>query len=142
MATRWTEAEVAAAQRKARPDPLAEILAPLKMSRRDAPVKAKGGLVARKMNKLEAEYAGMLKAASDVVWSAYEGITLRLGNDCRYTPDFALMRRDGSMELHETKGFMRDDALVKIKVAAAQYPFKFVLVRREKGNWSMTEIKP
>lgn len=148
MATRWTAEDVRAAQARGAKtyplaaiiDPLAEILAPLDKPYRV--VKAKGGLAARKMNKLEAEYAGMLKNAADVVWSEFEGITLRLGNDCRYTSDFAIMRRDGSIEMHETKGFMRDDALVKIKVAAAQYPFKFVLVKKIKGVWSMTEIKP
>jgi len=108
----------------------------------EEPVKAKGALKPRKMNKTEREYGCMLEARGDVAWCEFEGVTLRLGDDCRYTPDFILMLRDGTMECHETKGFMRDDALVKIKVAAARYPFKFVLVRKTKGEWSMTEIRP
>ena len=106
-----------------------------------APVKSKGRLVARKMNKTEAEYGQRLKARPDVVWCEYEGVTLRLGFDCRYTPDFAVMLADGAIELHEAKGFMRDDALVKIKVAAAQYPFKFVLARKKAGTWEITEVR-
>jgi hypothetical protein len=46
----------------------------------------------------------------------------------------------GAVTFYETKGFMRDDAIVKIKTAAKQFPmFTFVLVTRKKksegGAW-------
>ena len=132
MSRHWTEDELKRAQEHGKRSPV--LL--------DAPVKAKGRLAARKLNRIELAYAGVLIARPDVIWSAYEGITLRLGNDCRFTPDFAVMLADGSLEMHETKGFMRDDALVKIKVAAASYPFRFVLVTRVKGEWITKEILP
>lgn len=44
------------------------------------------------------------------------------------------------MECHEVKGFWRDDARAKIKIAADLYPFRFIAVmkRRKKdgGGWS------
>lgn len=34
------------------------------------------------------------------------------------------------MECHEVKGFWTDDAKVKIKVAAEQYPFRFIAFKK------------
>ena len=104
---------------------------------------AKGrSLPAGKMNKLEADYHALLTQrmlAGEIAWMKYEGITLKLGQDCRYTPDFAIMLADGTMELHETKGFMQEDALVKLKTCAEMYPFRLCLVkrqaRRDGGEW-------
>lgn len=46
---------------------------------------------------------------------------------------------DGLVEFHEVKGFMRDDARVKFKVAAALYPwFEWVLVVRDGKGWEVT----
>lgn len=61
----------------------------------------------------------------------YEKITLKLADDTRYTPDFVIVHLDGMLECVETKGFMRDDAHVKVKVAAAQFPFRFTLVDKK-----------
>lgn len=84
------------------------------------------------MNKTEAAYAHTLelrKMAGEVLWYRYEGITLKLAHDTRFTADFAVMDRDGYLSLHEVKGFMRDDAHVKLKCAAELFPFKFYLIR-------------
>lgn len=96
-------------------------------------VLALGRLKAGAMNKTEAEYAALLearKAAGEVLWFKFEGFKLRLADNTFYTPDFAVLLRSGAMECHEVKGFMRDDANVKIKVAADLYPFEFVVVRK------------
>jgi hypothetical protein len=41
----------------------------------------------------------------------------------------------------ETKGFRRDDAMVKLKVAARLFPcFQFVLATRVRGVWVCTSV--
>lgn len=61
-----------------------------------------------------------------------------------YTPDFAVMRADGALEVHEVKGFWTDDARVKIKVAADQYPMRFIAVKvlpkKQGGGWVVEEF--
>lgn len=95
------------------------------------------------MNKTEARYADVLRFRADVAWHRYEGITLKLGPDARYTPDFFLMLVDGTLECHETKGFRRDDAMVKLRVAAGMFPFAFRLCEyTSKYGWKIREILP
>jgi len=91
-------------------------------------------------NQLEAEYGRFL--AAQYPPSAYlflfESIKLRLADRTWYTPDFLVVWVDGRMEFHEVKGFMRDDAAVKLKVAAELYPWaKFILAKKIKGRWEM-----
>lgn len=90
------------------------------------------------MNKTEARYAERLETlrlAGEVLWYAFESVKLRLADRTHYTPDFIVMMADGTTEFHEVKGFWRDDARVKIKIAAELYPFRFLAVRRVKGDW-------
>lgn len=95
------------------------------------------------MNKLEARWAQELdfrRRAGEVACYRFESLTLKLADGCRYTPDFLVCLADGTLELHECKGFMRDDAAVKLRVCAEMYPFRLRLVRRVKGNWVVTVI--
>jgi restriction endonuclease len=99
------------------------------------------------MNSLEAEYAQYLKEqqlVGNVLWYIFEGIKLKLAPNTTYTPDFCMMRKDGEIAFVETKGFMRDDANVKIKVAASMYPFPFFLAKKKAkkngGGWDVKEI--
>lgn len=105
---------------------------------------ALGRMRAGAMNKTEARYAQHLegmKARGHVLWWRFEGIKLRLADSTFYSPDFAVMGADGTLEMHEVKGFMRDDAGVKLKVAADQYPFRFRLVRAAKGGaWDVQTV--
>jgi hypothetical protein len=94
------------------------------------------------MNKTEAAYALVLEGllhAHEIAGYGFERIKLRLADRTFYTPDFDVMRLDGRLEFHEVKGVWRDDARVKIKVAAAQYPFRFIAVskrkKRDGGGW-------
>jgi len=102
-------------------------------------IRALGRLPTGHQNKTEALYEDrVLKPAlhsGEIAWYRFEGIKLRLADNTFYTPDYAVMRRNGEMEIVEVKGFWTDDARVKIKVAAAQYPFQFVAVQRVKGEW-------
>lgn len=104
---------------------------------------ARGTLAPRAMNGTEAAYDAYLsglRAAGEILWHAFEAIKLRLADDTFYTPDFAVLKADLAFEFRETKGFWRDDARVKIKVAAELFPFRFIAVRkqskREGGGWA------
>ena len=100
---------------------------------------ALGRLKAGTMNRTEAAYAQLLEAMKqrgELLWYRFEGLKLRLADATFYSPDFAVMTADGTIECHEVKGHWRDDARVKIKVAADQYPFRFVAVTRDGGTWS------
>lgn len=133
MSVRWSEEQLADFERrKTAPAPFAP-----------PSDKALGRLPTGTMNKLEAAYAdhlGRLQAAGEIRWFKFEAVKLRLANATFYTPDFAVMAADGGLEMHETKGFWRDDARVKIKVAASIYPFRFIGVTRKGANWLREEF--
>lgn len=110
-------------------------------------LQALGRLKTGQMNKTESEYCQLLelrKRAGEIVWYRFEGVKLRLADNTFYTPDFAVMLSTGEMEMHEVKGFWADDARVKIKVAAEQYPFRFIAVKpkakKAGGGWEVEEF--
>ena len=112
-----------------------------------ARVQALGRLPVGTMNRTEARYAANLDArriAGEVVWYEFEGVKLRLADKTFYSPDFAVMLADGSIEIHEVKGHWQDDARVKIKVAARMYPFRFIAVKAlpksKGGGWETEEF--
>ncbi|WP_221775495.1 DUF1064 domain-containing protein [Sphingobium yanoikuyae] len=104
---------------------------------------ALGRLKVGEKNRTEANYESTVlqpaMIAGEIVWYRFEGLKLRLADNTFYTPDYAVMRSDGLIEVHEVKGFWTDDARVKIKVAAEQYPFRFIAVRalpkKNGGGW-------
>ena len=107
-------------------------------------IQALGRLKAGQMNKTETAYAQELelrKRYGEIAWFRFEGIKLRLADNTFYTPDFAVMLTTGEMELHEVKGFWTDDARVKTKVAADQYPFRIIGVtvkpKKAGGGWNV-----
>jgi len=82
-----------------------------------------------------------LQLAGEIIAYEFEPVKLRLAKNTFYTPDFLVVCPE-HFEFHEVKGFVRDDAMVKIKVAARLYPwFRFVLVKsdRRKG-WTRREV--
>jgi hypothetical protein len=104
---------------------------------------ALGRLPKGTMNKTEAAYAAELerrKQAGEVLWFRFEGVKLRLADNTFYTPDFFVMLASGQLEAHEVKGHWEDDARVKTKVAADQYPFQFIgvkaVAKKDGGGWS------
>ena len=107
-------------------------------------LQALGRLKTGEMNKTEAAYMEYLKDrqfVGHIAWFKFEGIKLRLADNTFYTPDFAVMLADGQMEAHEVKGFWRDDARAKIKIAADLYPFRFVAIKvktkKDGGGWEV-----
>lgn len=120
---------------------------------------AAGRLKSGVLNKTEARYAEYLegeKRAGAVLWYTFEGITLKLAEGLRFTPDFSVLRADGLMELVDVKGrttrvaasgerkevaFAMDDSRQKVKMAAAIFPFVFVVAFPSKsGEWVRKEI--
>ena len=108
---------------------------------------ALGRLKTGAMNKTEQAYAdflGQQKQAQHILWYKFEGVKLRLADNTFYTPDFVVMLANGALQLREVKGFWRDDAKVKIKVAADIYPFQFIAVKvrpkKDGGGWSVEEF--
>ena len=100
--------------------------------------RALGRLPAGTMNKTESPYAAhleLLKASGDVLWWKFEGLKFRLADKTFLTPDFVVMTRSGLIELHDVKGFLMEDANVKMKVAASMYPFEFFIIRKSKSFW-------
>jgi hypothetical protein len=117
-----------------------------------APSRVSGGA---RMNKLEAAYAQQLerdrRAGLIMSWH-FEPVKFRLANKTTYTPDFMITRTYelraywlNGIEFHETKGFWREDARVKIKVAAEIFPmFKFLGITKKRvrdgGGWNVEEF--
>jgi len=109
---------------------------------------------AGKMNKTEAAFLEYLR-----LWSMstepdrpvgtiyFEGVTLRLADNLRYTPDFLITRADTrELVFYEVKGFWRDDARAKIKMAAHTFPcVRFIAVKKQRkkdgGGWEFEEFK-
>ena len=107
---------------------------------------ATASIPTREMNKTEALYAqhlSLLLKTGEILWFEYEPIKIRLADNTFYAPDFVVVSKDGVLEAHEVKGFRtfrsksgiryggtyaRDDAKVKIKVAAERFPVRFRLV--------------
>ena len=146
---RWSEEQLAAHRERAAASnpPRKELKAPEVSKAQPLPV-AIGAERDQGMNKTEAEYAGMLeerRVRGEVVWWKYEGITLKLADNTRYTPDFAVMLSGGEFEFHETKGgFIREDGWQKLKIAAGMFPFRFFLcqkaAKKDGGGWKIKGV--
>ena len=108
---------------------------------------ALGRLKTGQMNKTEEAYAAFLEAEKcrgPILFYRFEALKLRLADNTFYTPDFMVMTKDGVLECHEVKGFWRDDARAKTKIAADMYPFRFYAVkalpRSKGGGWEVEEL--
>lgn len=110
-------------------------------------VLALGRLKSGVMNPTETKYSLLLeslKASGEVLWWAFEGMTFKLAEGSRYTPDFNVMRSNGVLEMHEVKGRWIGDAKTKIKIAAEKFPFLFkavfALPKKDGGGWRDEEF--
>lgn len=103
--------------------------------------------LANGMNSLEqkySEYLDELVRSGSICWWAFEPIKLKLAEKTHYCPDFLVQTADCELQVHEVKGFWRDDARVKIKVAASMFPFRFIAVtpiaKNKGGGWQIEEF--
>jgi len=90
------------------------------------------------LNQLETEFLGHLRGFG---WKIIlcQSVKLRLGNGVWYTPDF-ITSGDGDdypLVVWEVKGeHVWEDSIVKLKVAAGQYPFaEWRLAHKCRGMW-------
>ena len=148
---RWTQAELDAHMAKFHPGKLPEAChSPAK------PTASRTQPTRGKMNKVETAYSiflGQLIIAGGVKGYRFESVTIVLAPGCRYTPDFMVWLKDGSIELHEVKTRWRnakqrgpnmtDDARVKLLTASRLYPeFNFVLAWLDgNGGWHTEHIE-
>jgi len=106
---------------------------------------AKGKSLAgdERMNKTETAYADhlhMRRLTGEIQWFAFEAVKFRLATKCFYTPDFLVMLPDNSLQIHEVKGWMQDDAAVKLRMFVELYPmFPLKIVRWKKKQWEIEE---
>jgi hypothetical protein len=99
------------------------------------------------MNKTERAYALLLEAQRRrgfIRSWRYERLTLVLADGVRLTPDFFVVDEQDMPAFHEVKGgFIRDDARVKLRVAAREFPeFLFKLAQCTRGQWTISEVTP
>ncbi|WP_422923072.1 hypothetical protein [Singulisphaera sp. PoT] len=91
------------------------------------------------MNRTERAYAdhlATLKLCGEINDWRFEPFKFRIAGKTFLTVDFLVWLADGTVELHDTKGHLEDDAAVKIKAVADRHPwFRFWLVYREGGEW-------
>jgi len=99
----------------------------------------------RGQNKTEAAFDRKLeemKRTGLIEDYRFEPFKLRLAGRTYYSPDFAVKRNDESLAILEVKGFMRDDAAVKLKTAAEQFAWlgSFYLVRKNGNGWDIRSV--
>lgn len=107
-----------------------------------APANPKKQAGSRYRSKLEERYHAHLLAEvkqGRIDRVDYEPVRLRLAEGCWYTPDFRVIR-NGQTEFHETKGFMREAARVRLRVAAELHPYPFYLVRADRAGWRIESV--
>lgn len=80
----------------------------------------------RQMNVTETRMYNMLKSLKNARMIQdfnFEGITFKLAEDVRYTPDFCVFENSGHLRFIETKGaHIFEDGMVKFKTAMSSYP--------------------
>lgn len=90
--------------------------------------------------KTEAEYARRFLTPA----ARFEGLTIRMANGHRYTPDFVTFGADGRFECHEVKGSYRLGSYQRARLAFDQarleYPsWRWVWAERSRdGSWRVT----
>lgn len=95
-------------------------------------------------NDWESRYGSQLHLrmmASDIAMYAYQPIRLRLATAVWYTPDYIVRHIDNTIECVEVKGFMREAANLRLKIAVDRFPqFRFTIAKLDKGNWTHRKL--
>ncbi|HEX7906836.1 MAG TPA: hypothetical protein VF534_01920 [Paraburkholderia sp.] len=103
-----------------------------------------GRLGTGRMNKTEAAYEQVLAArlhAGEILWYRFEAFKLRLADNTFYTPDFPVITASNELIFIEVKGHWTDKARAKTKVAASQFPYRFIAVKRAgRHGWQFEDM--
>lgn len=95
-------------------------------------------------SKLEQRYSvhlNQLVAAGDILYYHYEPLKFILGPGSTYRPDYLVVRPDGKVEIHEVKGYLRDDASVKFRAASSRNTWAvFIMVSWDSKKKSWREM--
>jgi hypothetical protein len=97
-------------------------------------------------SKTESRYAGHLeglRAAGRIREARYEAFRVTLADKTTLGADFWVVMPDMSVEIHEVKGeYVREDAWVKLKIAAAMWPWFrwFKCQEDETRQWVKTRV--
>lgn len=97
----------------------------------------------RKPTKTELAYRReVLDRAASVRSVTYEGLTFRMANGHRYTPDFVVRREGGQIECHEVKGGYALGSQQRARLAFDQARVEFswvvwVWAVRTKDGWEI-----
>jgi hypothetical protein len=96
-----------------------------------------------KLNKTERAYLAHLRMLK-VPNLRVQKLTFKLAHDTRLTPDFSYVDENGRGVMVDVKGFQREDALIKMKVAARNFSeYRFQIVKRLKGGgWDCQDVNP
>lgn len=148
MSLRWTEQELTDhLRRRGVPGsprvPVDTSAPPFLPPANQAGAFARGRMPKDRMNKLEAAYGAyldVLKHSGEVLWWRFQPLKLRLADGSYFTPDFGVLTSSCLFEFHETKGFWREAARVRIKIAAELFPFKFIAIKKVGGGWEREEF--
>lgn len=108
---------------------------------------SQGRKIKGQMNQTEEKYSchlSMLKMAGEITEFWFESIKVKIADGaCWYTPDFLVLKADSTLEFHEVKAnprIFQDDAKVKVKSTATNYPFKMIVVYPKKTHgWEFVE---
>ncbi len=97
-----------------------------------------------KLNKTERRFCARLdsyKARKLIRDFTTQAVTLHLAHDCRFTPDNAVIEADGTFTFYDVKGFEREDAVLKMRIAAERFPwfrFRMIVEDRKCDSWRVT----
>lgn len=121
-----------------------------KQSTSKAKLHALGRKKKGEMNATEGKFANYLRGleiTGEILWWKHEGMKLQLANNTTLNVDFNVMYADGLLVMIDVKGakaIIEEDAKVKMKVAAEQFPFvfRYAFPRQKKdgGGWIFEEI--
>jgi hypothetical protein len=96
------------------------------------------------MNRTERAYSDILelrKRAGEILEWAFEPEKFRLADKTWFCPDFRVILKDETVEFHEIKGgFTREDAWIKLKIAAELHPYRFLICKLIKNKWEIIEV--
>jgi len=102
---------------------------------------ARGETERGRMNQTERRWAHRLGASDDVLDWWYESYRVRYGDSGYHTPDFLVLRTDGSIEVHEVKAHCTDAGRTRFKAGAStHWCFRWLMVV-QKGKRQPWKVK-